>query len=361
MKKNICFLVGNLNNPGGTERVSSTVANNLADLDYNIHMLSICEGQTPFFLLSNKINVSNIFDRPKNMLLNSLLLIYKIRSFIIEKQIDTLIVVDSICCVFTIPALIGLNVRHICWEQFNYNADLGVAYRRWGRILAAKYCNYIVTLTEKDKKLWQKNIGKEKIKAEIVTIPNSNPYENLSYYSTLKRKKIVLAVGRLTHQKGFDILLKTWANFCKFNKDWNLNIVGNGEDESDLKRLAKDLNISSRVVFIPATKDIDFYYKESSVFCLSSRYEGFGMVILEAQAFGLPVVSFDCDCGPSDLISHEENGYLVPNNDEIALSEYLLKLVSCSEEDYSKFSKKSFLNAQKFNIDKLTDLWLGIL
>lgn len=359
--KNILFLVGNLNNPGGTERVSTSVANKLIKENFNVYILSFYEGLNPFFKLENGIVIDSLYNERKSSLIFFWGIVSKLRKYIIKNKIDTLIVVDSISCMFTVPALIGLTVNHICWEQFNYNVDLGVAYRRWGRILAAKYCNYIVTLTERDKKLWQKNIGIDKIKAEIVTIPNSNPYENLSYSSNLNRKKIVLAVGRLTHQKGFDILLKAWTNFCKFNKDWNLNIVGNGEDESDLKRLANDLNISSRVVFIPATKDIDFYYKESSVFCLSSRYEGFGMVILEAQAFGLPVVSFDCDCGPSDLIRHEENGYLVPNNDEIALSEYLLKLVFCSEESYNKLSKSSILNAQKFNIDKLIGLWLDIL
>ena len=359
--KNILFLVGNLNNPGGTERVSTSIANKLIRENFNVSILSFYEGLNPFFKLENDIVIDNLYNKRKSSLIFFGWIVSRLRKYIIKNKIDTLIVVDSISCMFTVPALIGLKVNHICWEQFNYNVDLGVVYRRWGRILAAKYCNYIVTLTERDKKLWQKNIGIEKIKAEIVTIPNSNPYENLSYSSKLKRKKIVLAVGRLTHQKGFDILLKAWKNFCKFNKDWNLNIVGNGEDESDLKKLTKDLNISSRVVFIPATKDIDFYYKESSVLCLSSRYEGFGMVILEAQAFGLPVVSFDCDCGPSDLITHEENGYLVPNNDEIALSKNLLKLVSCSEENYSKLSKNSVLNAQKFNIDKLIGLWLGIL
>ncbi|WPC32134.1 glycosyltransferase family 4 protein [Acinetobacter towneri] len=359
--KNICFLVGNLNNPGGTERVATSIANQLLKENFNIFILSFYEGLNPFFKLEDGVLIDNLYPNKKSFFNSFFNMVIKIRKYIIKNKIDTLIVVDSISCIFTVPALIGLKVNHICWEQFNYNVNLGVVYRKWGRILAAKYCNYIVTLTERDKVLWKKNIGKEKIRAKIITIPNSNPYINLDNLSSYKRTKTVLAVGRLTHQKGFDILLKAWAEFCKMNQDWSLNIIGNGEDEKNLKILANSLNISSRVVFIPATKDIDFYYKKSSIFCLSSRYEGFGMVILEAQAFGLPVVSFDCDCGPSDLITHEENGYLVPNNDEIALSKNLLKLVSCSEENYSKLSKNSFLNAQKFNIDKLIGLWLGIL
>lgn len=359
--KNICFLVGNLNNPGGTERVTTSIANQLFKENFNITILSFYEGLNPFFKLEKGILIDNLYHNQKSFLRFFLNIVVKIRKYIIKNKIDTLVVVDSISCIFTVPALIGLKINHICWEQFNYNVDLGVVYRRWGRILAAKYCDYVVTLTERDKILWHKNIGKGKIKAKIVTIPNSNPYMNLSNLSNNKRKKIVLAVGRLTHQKGFDMLLEAWAEFCKINQDWSLNIVGNGEDENNLKILANSLNISSRVIFIPATKDIEFYYKQSSVFCLSSRYEGFGMVILEAQAFGLPVVSFDCDCGPSDLIDHEKNGYLVVENNVLALSDYLLKLVYSSEIEFKKFSENAILNANKFHIDKLVHLWLNIV
>lgn len=358
--KKVLFLVGNLNNPGGTERVTTSVANNLYKKGFDISIISFYEGLNPFFKLEDGILVDNLYKNKKSYLKFFFGIVSKIRKYIVNNKIDTLIVVDSISCIFTVPALIGLKVNHICWEQFNYNVDLGIVYRKWGRLLATKYCNYIVTLTEKDKSLWQKHIGKEKIRAQIITIPNSNPYENLKCLSN-SRNKTVLAVGRLTDQKGFDILIKAWAEFCKQNHDWNLNIIGNGEDEKNLKLLANNLKISSRIKFIPATKDIDFYYKESSVFCLSSRYEGFGMVILEALAFGLPVVSFDCDCGPSDLINHGKNGYLVPKNDEVALSKYLLKLVSSSEEDFSEFSENATLSAQKFNIDRLIGLWLNIV
>ena len=360
MKKNICFLVGNLNNPGGTERVSSAIANELANLDFNIHMLSICEGQSPFFSLSSEIKVSNIFNKPKNMILNSLLLIYRIRNFVIRNCIDTLVVVDSLSCVFTTPALLGLNIKHICWEHFNFNEDLGVQYRKWGRILAAKYCDKIITLTYKDKSLWIKNINNNNFCEKISVIPNPNPYENIHYVPKNKFNR-VLAVGRLTHQKGFDLLIQAWALVCKYNSDWILTIIGNGPDENKLKELAIGLGIDSRIEFLPATKNIEFYYRNSSFFCLSSRYEGFGMVILEAQALGLPVVSFDCNCGPSDLIKHDENGYLVDIDNYQSLAENLLNMIHLPEENFIKFSKNSIESANKLNIHNLIPNWLSIL
>ncbi|WP_180072441.1 glycosyltransferase family 4 protein [Acinetobacter sp. YH12200] len=360
MKKNICFLVGNLNNPGGTERVSSAIANELTNLDFNIHMLSICEGQNPFFSLSNEIEVSSIFAKPKNMIFNSLFLMYKIRSFVIKNCIDTLVVVDSISCIFTTPALFGLNIKHICWEHFNFNEDLGIRYRKWGRILAAKYCDKIITLTHKDKSLWLKNIANSNLSEKIIVIPNPNPYENMQFVSKNKSNR-VLAVGRLTHQKGFDLLIHAWALVCKHNSDRILTIVGNGPDENNLKELAISLEVDSRIEFLPATKNIEFYYRNSSFFCLSSRYEGFGMVILEAQALGLPVVSFDCDCGPSDLIKHDENGYLVDPGNYQSLAENLLKMINLPEETFIKFSKNSIESANKLNVNNLIPNWLSIL
>lgn len=359
--KNICFLVGNLNNPGGTERVTTLVANGLSEKNFNISILNIVNGCSPFFKLHDSIKTSRIHNFEKNIMVNFFYTIWKIRNYVISQKIDTLIVVDSISCIFTVPALIGLNIKHICWEHFNFNVDLGVKYRNWGRILAAKYCDNVVTLTNRDRELWLEGIRSDKMKAKLVTIPNPNPYENLNVSSYSEREKVVIAVGRLTSQKGFDLLIKAWAKLSEQDNEWILKIIGNGEDKESLELLAKEHNVYSSIKFIPATKNIESFYKQASIFCLSSRYEGFGMVILEAQAFGLPVVSFDCNCGPSDLIQHGKNGYLVPCEDFDELSKNLAKLMSLSKDDFMDYSNDAYLNANKFNIDKLLNLWLDIV
>ncbi|USX68514.1 glycosyltransferase family 4 protein [Acinetobacter baumannii] len=283
--------------------------------------------------------------------------ILKIRNYAKNNNIDTLIDVDSILSVFSVPALFGLKIKHICWEHFNFKVDLGSSFRRLGRRLAAHYCDYIVTLTERDKGFWQSAIKKRN--AEIITIMNPSPYKDIVNIPK-KENKIILAAGRLTYQKGFDLLLKIWGNIYRDYPDWRLLIVGEGEDRADLENFIQDNEIKN--VQLPGrTQDIDSYYRQASIFCLSSRFEGLGMVLLEAQAYGLPIVSFDCDVGPSEIISDSLNGFLVKNNDTKAFEVKLRKLIDLSNDDYISFIKNTKLNYEKFSQEHIVEQWLLII
>lgn len=356
--KKICFLIGDLNNSGGTERVTTLIANALAQKNFQVSILSLTNGKQPFFDLVPSIKTYSLYTENISFKKNFFGAVWRIRKFVTQHQIDTLIVVDSISCIFTVPALFGLRVKHICWEHFYFNVNLGVKYRDVGRKWAAKYCDYVVTLTKRDKELWEQGI--KNIKAKIIPISNPTPYENIDYVPSLEFKT-VLAVGRLTYPKGFDLLIEAWVQVCAVNHDWKLCIVGSGEDEETLKAQAKKLGVYERIDFIPATKNIDLYYKTSSFFCLSSRFEGFGMVILEAMSFGIPVVSFDCDCGPSDLIVNNETGILVDHLNVHELGEALFKVMNSSQESYNNFSKKTFIKSKDFYLDKIVSNWLEIV
>jgi len=355
--KKICFLIGNLDHSGGTERVTAIIANNLFKREkYEIFILSLIGGNQPFFKLDESIHTYSLFSYKVSMKVNFIRAIWRIRKFAIHHKIDTLIVVDSISCVFTVPALYGLDIKHICWEHFNFNVNLGVKFRDIGRKWAAKYCNYVVTITKRDEELWR--AGLKYINAEIVPIFNPVPFEFNDHKPSLDFK-VVLAVGRLTYQKGFDLLLLAWQEVCEKNTDWLLKIVGSGEDEVKLKELATELGINSRVEFIPTTNDIDSYYKSASFYCLSSRFEGFGMVLLEAQAYGLPLISFDCDAGPSDIIINGKNGLLVEVDK--SLTEALLKQINISEIDYDKQIENSKLLIHRFDKTEIIDLWEKVI
>ena len=357
--KNVCFLIGNLNNSGGTERVTSLIANKLCeDNRYNIFILSLWEGQKPFFSLNTNIKTYSLYNIKPSFKRQLFPTIKKIRNFVKDNQIDVLIDVDSILCVFTVPALIGLSTKHICWEHFNFKTNLGLRYRDLGRFLATKFCDYIVVLTKKDKEFWEDGI--KNIRARIIVIPNPTPYEYNNYIPNFDNK-IVLAVGRLTFQKGFDLLLQAWKQVVSVKEDWKLQIVGNGEDESKLKNLANQLNIIDSVEFIPATKNIAEYYQSASIFCLSSRFEGFGMVILEAMSFGLPVVSFNCEVGPNELINHHYNGLLAEPLNITDLSDCILEMINVPDESYKKYVLNSKMYSTKYLIGNIVDKWIEII
>lgn len=355
--KNICFLVGNINNSGGTERVTSLIANELCQKNFNVTILSLFEGNKPFFPLSTEIQTNTLYEKQVSFKTKYIGCVMKLRRFLTQYEIEILIVVDSISCIFTIPALLGLNVQHICWEHFNFLNNNGSRLRDLARKLAVKYCDIIVTLTKRDQELWKSNLTK--IKAKLITISNPCSFENIINKPTLE-DRIILAVGRLTPVKGFDLLINAWAKICNEQQGWVLRIVGDGEDKKDLVELANSLNILDKIDFVGKTNNIESFYKSSSILCLSSRHEGLPMVLLEAQAFGLPIVAFDCDTGPAEIVN-SQNGYLVENGNIEKMSESLYLCMNNTESEYDEKVKNAFLNAKAYSLENIIKLWMKIL
>ncbi|MBF0784791.1 glycosyltransferase family 4 protein [Muribacter muris] len=358
--KKVCFFGGNLNNSGGTERVSTSIANGLVEQGYDVIMLNLYEGLEPFFELHSNIQNYQLYSGKISGAKHYISTIRKLRTFIKHHGIETLIVVESMLSLFSLPSIIGLQVKHITWEHFNYNVDLGKKARRFSRHLSRLLSDNIVTLTEKDKQIWQKNtFGK----AEIIAIPNPSPYP-ISDHTPSLDNKVVLAIGRLTYQKGFDLLLQAWA-IVKQNeiaRDWTLQILGEGEDKPLLNSLIQELNLGQSVVIYPFSNQVSSYYQKASIFCMSSRFEGLGMVILEAQCFGLPCISFDCEIGPSEIIKHNQSGYLCEPENINSLADQLITLMSLNNSDYLKMSNESKKNiAQKFNTYSIIEQWNLIL
>ena len=353
--KKICFLIGNLNNSGGTERVTSLITNGLFEKGYDISIVSLVEGNDPFFELNSNVKAYSLYSEKVSFKKNFVGTVWKIRKFVKDNCINTLIVVDSISCVFTVPALYGLNVKHICWEHFNFNVDLGVPFRRIGRKLAAKYCDVVVTLTERDKQYWLKGTCH---RSQITVIANPCPFP---VQKDLKEEdnKIVLAVGRLTYQKGFDLLLEAWVEVNKMVPGWKLKIVGEGEDKVKLIDIIDINKLSESVELVGNTDNISRFYKEADIFCLSSRFEGFGMVLIEALAFGLPIVSFNCEVGPAEILE-DTGSILVPEKNVGLLA---LSLINFIKDDQlrKKINSKSKKKAEVYQIENIISQWTGIL
>lgn len=354
--KNICFFVGNINLTGGTERVSLLIANELILKGYNVRFLNLIDGKKPFFSIDNRIFNDYLYEKKVSMKAKFFYTVQKIRKYVKENKIDTFVVVDSTLCVYSVLALLRLNIKHICWEHFNFNINLGSKFRDLGRRLACLFCDEIVVLTKQDVNYWKDNIILKR--ANIINIPNPTSF-NPVYYAPSIHKKNILSIGRLDYIKGFDILLQS---FSLLNNDlgWTLTIVGSGEEESRLKNLCMELDIINQVNFVSATKDLEQYFRNASVFCCSSRFEGFGMVILEAMSFGLPIISFDCDCGPREIIN-DKFGILVDkiNSQELFLS--FSDFLNISQENYNKMSVEAYKESRKYCLENIIKFWVEIV
>jgi glycosyltransferase involved in cell wall biosynthesis len=166
-------------------------------------------------------------------------------------------------------------------------------------------------------------------------------------------------VGRYVYQKGFDLLLQAWAKIEKNHSDWQMAIYGDGNREPYEQQM-KELGIDSgRCHLNGPTADIQKEYVNSSVFVFSSRFEGFGMVLVEAMACGLPVVSFACPCGPKDIVKDGDDGLLVENGNLNALTDSLIRLMGDADLR-RRMAANGIKNVQRFSMMHIAERWKGL-
>lgn len=326
--KRILFFISEIGNTGGTERASIAVANELAMQGNETRILSMY-GDKPFFDISGQVGIAAIFQKKRDVKWMLPIVIARIRSTIKSFKPDVVISVDAALYIYSFAATTGLGIKHIVWEHFNFNVSQNSLARTWSRRLAARFSDMIITLTERDRSQWVTNLS---CKPPVITVTNPSGFK-VAETTLIPKGKIVLSVGRLTFQKGFDRLIEAWRLIQARGQfgDWQLLIVGSGEMEKELKSMILGYGLEKSVLLVPATRQIDAYYHKASLYCLSSRYEGFPLVLLEAQSFGLPLISFDCETGPAEIITPGYNGLLAPADNVIRLSELLEEMMRNDE------------------------------
>ncbi len=181
----------------------------------------------------------------------------------------------------------------------------------------------MVTLTEADAQEYRELLGPS---AKVYSVPNAVPHVGEIRAAHDPQTKVVVAAGRLARQKGFDRLVAAWAIVAKTHPDWRLNIFGHGNDASLQSKIDKR-QLTGVVTLHGFTNEPYERFAESAIYAMSSRSEGFPMVLLEAMGCGLPLVSFDCPTGPADIIQNGTNGLLVPNGDIKGLAAALNQLI----------------------------------
>lgn len=192
----------------------------------------------------------------------------------------------------------------------------------------------------------------------IVTIPNPISFSKQNSDTLENKEKVIITVGRLIKSKNIDLLLEMFALLG--NSEWKLWIVGDGPEKENLIQLSNSLQLTERVVFWGKRQDVDQFYSKSSIFAFTSESEGFPNALLEAMSFSLPSISFDCIAGPSDLIDHEINGYLIPLKDIKSYSEKLQNLTD-SADLRKDFGIKAKIKAQEFQIDKIGEQYFEFI
>jgi glycosyltransferase involved in cell wall biosynthesis len=213
----------------------------------------------------------------------------------------------------------------VAQEHMNFHAHrpgLARDVRRRYRALDA-----LAVLTEEDRRDYAAALGGA---TRVVRLPNAVPPLDGGHADPAA--KVAVAAGRLNSQKGFDLLIEAWRPVAEAHPDWQLRIYGRGRHREALERQARDAGLAGQVQLLGATRDLGTALAQGSVFVLSSRFEGFGIVVVEAMSKGLAVVSFDCPRGPGEIIDDGRDGVLVPPGDVPALSRALLDVVGDEEK-----------------------------
>ena len=368
----IVYLTPALYMAGGVERVLTLKANYFAEhfgYDITIILTEGCD-KPLFYKLSDKIKVINLnigFEELWTCSFVKKIFVYLKKQRQFKKALTKELML--ICPDVTVSLLrreinfindipdgsrkIGeLHINRANYRNFS-TQNVGIVKR-----LFAKYWSYnlvshlrrldkLVVLTEKDREAWVELDN-------VVAIPDPLSLSPQTV-SPLTENRVV-AVARYSHEKGIDLLLRAWAIAEKRASGWRLDVFGDG-DRTPYNQLIEDLHIDgSRCELHGRTDNVEAEYVNSSIFVLSSRFEGFGMVLTEAMACGLPVVSFDCPWGPRSIITDGADGLLVENGNVEALADGLIRLIG-DDDLRRRMAANGIKNVQRFSIDYIAERW----
>lgn len=225
-----------------------------------------------------------------------------------------------------------------------------------GRVLSAKYADKVVVLTKKDMELNKKRF---KTSRKIVQIYNPLNFEKQDAEYKKDSKKIV-SCGRFTKQKGYDFLVDVAEKVFQNHPDWTWDIYGDGEEMNNISKLIKGKKLENNVILKGRTNQMYSIYKEYAMYVMTSRFEGFAMVNIEAHYAKLPIVSFNCNCGPDEIIQDGVNGYLVDCFDIDKMAEKINYLIE-NPNVRIRMSENTMLDKEKLQMENVITKWKDVL
>ena len=372
----ILYIIDGMFNSAGRERVVANKAVSLSLMGHQVTVLTTDQrGRQSYYPLPSNVEMVDLdinYDEYYGKNIVSKLAAHRTKNRLFKKRLDEFLKANPQDVIVTlmdryVPAVLALAGKSVTVYEHHFNkfAMYDLRESRTKHVLQQlvygikdwyytrfyyKKLDIFAVLTEEDKEYWGNGFR------DLVCMPNSISYIE-DKASTLENK-IVISVGRLTYQKGYDRLVDVWRGVEQKNPEWQLHIYGNGEDKEMLRSKIEEYGLKNVKIF-PPTSDIEKKLMEASLYVMTSRFEGLPMVLLEAMAVGLPLVSFDCKCGPRDVIEDGKNGYLIPDGDLLLMEERINSLLNDDEKlkEMSRYSKDT---AVQFSHEKIMERWIEL-
>ncbi len=354
--KKVTFFTYDAYKDGGTERVMTMLANELSKT-YEVEMISVHKTyEKPFYHISDNIKVIDYNYGNTEPLIRYLPFL----AMSIKKRLEDY-KTDVVICVGMryVPFCISLRKRakFIAWEHYTSFVNKPFSVGDIGRRIAAKKADKIVVLTKKDR---ENNIKMFKTDADrIVQIYNADESKAVSDKYDIDSKKIITA-GRFMKQKGFDFLVEVAEKVFKEHPDWQWDIYGDGNLRPEIEQLIKEKNLEKNVILKGVSNNLYDLYKDYAMYVMTSRYEGYPMVNMEAHSAKLPIVSFNCPCGPDELIEDGVNGYIVECFDIDKMAEKINFLIE-HPEVRQNMSDNTSKDKEKLKMENIIKEWEKII
>lgn len=342
---NLYFLVEDISIIGGAERVVVNLANNFSE-DYNVKIITKKMEKQIIYKMKPTIEIINLNIDNKNKILKNIQLIKKLNEIFNNKNSVEIIIGIGVINSIPLYFIRNTKIKKIASEHMSYHMCNKIV--KVLRKLIYPRLSSVVSLTNYDLKKYY-----EKMNRNSICIPNFSNFELKT--ENIKKENIMISVGRLDNQKGFDRLIEIWKEFEKINKEWQLEIYGEGPLKKELQNKI-DVNRLKNIKLMGSTDKIQEKIEKSKLYLMTSRYEGLPMVLIEAMTLGVPCISFDCKTGPRDIIKNGENGFLIEDgNNEL----YLKKIIECTTND--EYIKEMSVNSKelvkKFSKAQIIELW----
>jgi glycosyltransferase involved in cell wall biosynthesis len=346
---------------GGAERVMTNMANYWAAKQLKVTLLTFDDGAIPpFYKLDSRVRhiplaVARQSETVATALRNIVNRVWALRRAIRDSQPDAVISFMDKTNVTTLLATRGSNVPVIVSERIDPGMQpLGKFWERLRRVTYA-LADLIIVQSEAALKFFPTSL---QTRAQVIPNPVLPPPGYRS--SKAVNDSSIISVGRLDHQKGFDLLLRAFARVRDRHNEWTLTILGEGPKRRELESLRNELGLD-QCAFLPGrVEDVYQQLAQADLFVMSSRYEGFPNALCEALSCGLPSISTDCPSGPREIINDGINGLLVANEDVDALAEAMDRLIE-SEVERNLLAKRAPEVTIRFGIEKVMEVWTDAL
>lgn len=356
--KKIALIKWIIDRTDGGLKVAVDLSNELSE-KYEVHLLSMISTEPIFFSVKEKVRYRNLSSRKLSMSKHFLQFVKKLRQYLIENEIDIVFGIGMSMNSLGIASTIGLKTKYVFCDHTNSIVDIDSKVKKIQRLVASKFASKIITLTSQDRLNY---IKKYKMKSNMVDVIYNwiDPVDVVEKY-TINSKKII-TVGRFDRQKGYDYLSKVAISVLSKHPDWEWDIFGEGDEiiKQTLREELKVGGVLSQVHFKGNVKGIENIYPNHGVYVMTSRYEGLPLVLLEAKQYGLPIVSFNCPTGPSEIVLDGVNGYLIDNFDTERMSNKIRELIE-NNELRDNFSKNTMKDTEKFDKEKIFQQWVNLI